>query len=459
MLRIIIVLLVIIVIAIQFIRPPLDNPPVTGDLQAPPEVKQILVRACYDCHSNQTQLAWFDQVAPAYWTVVRDVRAGRAVLNFSNWDSLSAFNQTFKLYECVMMVEQHAMPLSSYSTFHHGGIITADDIEVLKKYTLTLAYKPTPDPAREQAVEAQFTQWAAANDGNSEARIAAVKDEVNGIGYKDLSDWSNWELVSSTERFDIGTLMMIRGNAIAVKAIREGHTRPYPDGAIFCKTAYLQNPDSNGETRPGIFLQTEFMIKDSKKYADSYGWGWARWLNGMALQPYAKEASFVTECMRCHKPFVKSDYTYTMPLVDTIRLYDHGTAVADSLGGRPLTGRLITNFVNRNEKTTSSLIGNDVATASARSGKEYAAGSVITLVNWAQKADEHYFGAWMPGELRSVEVLKFGADGKPSYTLYAGPGLEKKIADSGTVAQRVQYITARKAEVAPVGAIDVATAP
>ncbi|HEY4336010.1 MAG TPA: heme-binding domain-containing protein, partial [Puia sp.] len=59
----------IVFIAIQFIRPPLDNAPAVADWNAPPQVKAILQRACYDCHSNQTQLAWFDQPAPIYWLV------------------------------------------------------------------------------------------------------------------------------------------------------------------------------------------------------------------------------------------------------------------------------------------------------------------------------------------------------------------------------------------------------
>src|SRR6202042_162070 len=87
--RVIILFLLLIGIAIQFIRPSIPHPPVTGDLQAPPEVKAVLERACYDCHSNQTQLKWFDQPAPAYWLVAQDVKDGRKVLNFCNLDSLS----------------------------------------------------------------------------------------------------------------------------------------------------------------------------------------------------------------------------------------------------------------------------------------------------------------------------------------------------------------------------------
>jgi hypothetical protein len=55
-----------IVLVAQFIRPTLPNPPVTADLNVPPDVKQIFTTACYNCHSNETKLAVFDQFVPAY---------------------------------------------------------------------------------------------------------------------------------------------------------------------------------------------------------------------------------------------------------------------------------------------------------------------------------------------------------------------------------------------------------
>src|SRR5580704_13057262 len=77
-------------IAIQFIRPEIKNPPVTADLKAPPGVKEILRTSCYNCHSNETHLAWFDEVAPAYWLEARDVNEARKHLNFSELDQRPA---------------------------------------------------------------------------------------------------------------------------------------------------------------------------------------------------------------------------------------------------------------------------------------------------------------------------------------------------------------------------------
>jgi heme-binding protein len=69
----------------QVVRFPHANPPVHGDLVAPPEVKDVLRRACYDCHSNQTRWPWYTNLAPVSWLVHHEVEEGRRRLNFSDW--------------------------------------------------------------------------------------------------------------------------------------------------------------------------------------------------------------------------------------------------------------------------------------------------------------------------------------------------------------------------------------
>jgi hypothetical protein len=63
------------------------NPPVRRE--APwqdPSIRELAVRACYDCHSNQTVWPWYARLAPASWLIQRDVVEGRRELNFSEWD-------------------------------------------------------------------------------------------------------------------------------------------------------------------------------------------------------------------------------------------------------------------------------------------------------------------------------------------------------------------------------------
>ena len=98
--RVLVITPVLAFLAIQLIRPAISHPPVTADLSAA-RVKRILTAACYDCHSNQTRLAWFDQIVPAYWLVASDVKEARRHLNFSEMKLPSA-QQKAALYESVV---------------------------------------------------------------------------------------------------------------------------------------------------------------------------------------------------------------------------------------------------------------------------------------------------------------------------------------------------------------------
>lgn len=49
------------------------------------QTRELAVRACYDCHSNQTVWPWYSNIAPVSWLVQSDVDEGRNKLNFSEW--------------------------------------------------------------------------------------------------------------------------------------------------------------------------------------------------------------------------------------------------------------------------------------------------------------------------------------------------------------------------------------
>ncbi len=50
-----------------------------------PQTRALAVRACFDCHSNQTVWPWYDRIPPASWLAVFDTIRGRRHLNFSTW--------------------------------------------------------------------------------------------------------------------------------------------------------------------------------------------------------------------------------------------------------------------------------------------------------------------------------------------------------------------------------------
>ena len=61
----------------------------------------MLRDSCYDCHSSETRLSWFDQVVPAYWLVARDVERARAHLSLSALAERPVLEQRDRLFEAV----------------------------------------------------------------------------------------------------------------------------------------------------------------------------------------------------------------------------------------------------------------------------------------------------------------------------------------------------------------------
>ncbi|MGC4053980.1 MAG: heme-binding domain-containing protein [Paludibaculum sp.] len=291
---------------LQFIRPELKNPPVTGELQAPPEVKQILKKACYDCHSNETKLAWFDQVVPAYWLVAKDVKTARQHLNFSELGSKPAGKQRAMLYEAVNQIQLGAMPLPPYRRMHPESAISQEELAVLRNYLESSTPQPETPAVEVSASQKELETWIAGGETRTKPPAAP-----NGIEFPE--DYRNWKPISSTDRFDNQSMRMILGNETAVKAIEENQINPWPDGSVLAKVAWAQSKDGLDVVTTGAFQHVEIMIRDSRKYAATKGWGWARW-RGTGLKPYGEAASFSDECIGCHEPVRANDYVYTAPI-------------------------------------------------------------------------------------------------------------------------------------------------
>ncbi|WP_202594949.1 heme-binding domain-containing protein [Blastopirellula marina] len=290
---------------LQLFRPQLCNPPVVAEIAVPSRVRDILRKSCYDCHSNETKLAWFDQLAPASWLVAHDVREGRRYLNFSELGELPAAKQQGILFEAINQIELGAMPLRAYRWSHPDKMVSADDLATLKDYLISTSPQPIAGAAERNATLDQWMAWS-----HSNAR-PEVSPAPNGIPF--FSDYKTWTAISTTDRWDNQTMRVVLGNAIAVDAIRQRTTNPWPDGAAFAKVAWAQDSDGSGNVQAGEFKQIEFMVKGAAKYADTNGWGWARWL-GAELTPYGENAQFTGECIRCHTPVKSRDFVFTIPL-------------------------------------------------------------------------------------------------------------------------------------------------
>jgi hypothetical protein len=114
-----------------------DNPPVNADIRVSQDVKAVLQRACYDCHSNETTWPWYSRVAPMSWLVHRDVTEGRAELNFSDWESMPPAKRAKKQVKIGKEVAKGEMPLWFYTPLHPHAVLTDADKLLLQTWALS----------------------------------------------------------------------------------------------------------------------------------------------------------------------------------------------------------------------------------------------------------------------------------------------------------------------------------
>ena len=120
--------------AIQLVPVDRSNPPVTSEVPADPATREILRRACYDCHSNETRWPWYARVAPVSWLVAHDVEEGREHVNFSTWNEYTAKKQRKKLDEVWEEVEEGGMPLWFYVPLHPDAKLGEADLRAIEAW-------------------------------------------------------------------------------------------------------------------------------------------------------------------------------------------------------------------------------------------------------------------------------------------------------------------------------------
>jgi len=102
------------------------NPAVTGEpAWNSTATRDLVKRACFDCHSNETVWPWYTNIAPVSWLVQRDVDEGREKINFSEWDQGEAREEAD---EAVEVVKEGEMPPIQYLINHPEARLNADEL-------------------------------------------------------------------------------------------------------------------------------------------------------------------------------------------------------------------------------------------------------------------------------------------------------------------------------------------
>ncbi len=102
-----------------------------------PRTRELAVRACFDCHSNETRWPWYADLAPFSWVVQQDVEAARDTVNFSEWTNRKDLAQ-----ESGPSVVRHDMPPYKYRMAHPEANLTEQEtIELARGLNATLGVR------------------------------------------------------------------------------------------------------------------------------------------------------------------------------------------------------------------------------------------------------------------------------------------------------------------------------
>jgi len=162
--------------------------------------------------------------------------------------------------------------------------------------------------------------------------IAATTDQPSGVAtsFQIPPGYRDWKLISvAVVGPPLSDIRAKLGNDVAINAFRQG-TIPYPDGTIIARLAWKQvaskeNNDAfrleaaeqglshdatqkllNGTFAAGPATNVQFMVKDSRKYASTGGWGFFQFTNGKL-----DSAPAATTCFACHAPNKARDFVFT----------------------------------------------------------------------------------------------------------------------------------------------------
>lgn len=135
-----------------------------------------------------------------------------------------------------------------------------------------------------------------------------------GFDIKLPAGYRDWRVITvAHEAGNNNDIRAVLGNDLAIDAYREGKSR-FPDGAIVARLAWVYtSSDENNKVfgREQSFVagaptNVQFMVKDSKKYASTGGWGYAQFKDGKP-----DEKAQLGTCFPCHVPASERDYLFS----------------------------------------------------------------------------------------------------------------------------------------------------
>ncbi len=150
----------------------------------------------------------------------------------------------------------------------------------------------------------------------------------NGIAFSEFKDYDTWQVIASSQPDDAGgcgsapapgCIKAIVGNPVMIKAYNNGipaNGKSVPDGAAMAKIEWQKKRESTpyGVTMPGALTEVSFMVKDSRRFPDTHGWGYATFrydASSDTWKAFGDGPAFANTCHACHTIVRARDYVFT----------------------------------------------------------------------------------------------------------------------------------------------------
>jgi len=140
---------------------------------------------------------------------------------------------------------------------------------------------------------------------------------LNGVAFSEIRGYETWQVVAPS--YDNDHLKSIVANSVMINAYKSGipgNGKPFPDGSIIVKISWTKRKVAVYPlaTEPDTLTTIQMIVKDSKRFPETSGWGYARFLYDAAsdtFKPYGSDSSFGKECYQCHTLVKDKDFIFT----------------------------------------------------------------------------------------------------------------------------------------------------
>ena len=136
-----------------------------------------------------------------------------------------------------------------------------------------------------------------------------------GVGFSDFRGYGDWQLISSAETDD--RMKVILGNPTIIAAFKSGipgNGKPFPEGSKIAKVQWKPKKSTEAQfpvNVPDTLADLFFMEKDSKRFPETGGWGYAQFDYDPASATFSADKAGTPNCGQvCHVTVKAKDYVF-----------------------------------------------------------------------------------------------------------------------------------------------------